>query len=96
VISILGPEVGIKSVTLITAFGIAFVKTYMVCRYFMHLDVEKRIVWYILGTMCLAVGLFFSGVAADVMKSTGQNWENAAALQLIEDHKNGAAKKDEH
>jgi caa(3)-type oxidase subunit IV len=48
VISFVGPELGIKWLTLITAFGIALVKAGMVCAYFMHMNIEKKYVWYIL------------------------------------------------
>ena len=48
VISVLGPELEIKIVTLITAFGIAVVKAYMVAKYFMHVNIERKYVHYIL------------------------------------------------
>ena len=35
---------GIRVVMLITAFGVALVKAYLVAKNFMHLDVEKPIV----------------------------------------------------
>ena len=41
IISVLGPMLGIRLVTIITAFGIALVKAYLVAKNFMHLDVEK-------------------------------------------------------
>ena len=44
VISILGPMLEIKILTLITAFGIAIVKALLVAAYFMHLNIEKRYV----------------------------------------------------
>ena len=75
VISFVGPELGIQWLTLITAFGIAVVKCLMVCAYFMHLNIEKKIVWYVLGATMLLLLVFFAGVAPDVMKPTGQNWE---------------------
>ena len=43
VVSIIGPELGIPWLTLVTAFGIALVKTYYVAAYFMHLNFEKKI-----------------------------------------------------
>ena len=73
--SILGPMIGIKWLTLITAFGIALVKAGMVCAYFMHLNIEKKIAWYILCATLLLLLIFFTGVAPDVMKPSGQNWE---------------------
>jgi len=38
---------GIKVVTLITAFGIALVKAYLVAKNFMHINVERRFIPYI-------------------------------------------------
>lgn len=76
VLSILGPMMGIKAVTLIAAFGIAVVKAAMVGAYFMHLNIEKRYVWYMLFTALLFLGLFFFGVSPDVMKPDGSNWVN--------------------
>ncbi len=78
VLSILGPMLGIKYVTLIAAFGIALVKAAMVGAYFMHLNIEKRYVWYMLFTALLFLSLFFFGVSPDVMKPDGTNWVNHA------------------
>ena len=74
VVSILGPFLGIKIVTLIAAFGIAIVKAYLVAKYFMHLNVEPRYAVYLLTTMLVLVLLFFAGTAPDVMKHEGTNW----------------------
>lgn len=87
IISIIGPELGIKTLTLITAFGIAIVKALIVAAYFMHLNIEKKYVWYILFAMLAMVGMFFFGTAADIMKPTGSNWQKTSALELIEEHK---------
>ena len=73
-ISIAGPFLGIKVVTLITAFGIAIVKAYMVAKNFMHLNIERRFVIYLIMTMLVFVLLFFAGVSPDVMKWQGDNW----------------------
>jgi caa(3)-type oxidase subunit IV len=75
VISVLGPMIGIKAVTLITAFGIAVVKAYLVAKNFMHLDLAPKIVAYIVLTMLAFMALFFAGAAPDVMESHGSNWE---------------------
>jgi caa(3)-type oxidase subunit IV len=75
VVSVLGPMVGIRLLTLITAFGIAIVKAYMVCRYFMHLNIEKKWVVYILGFMLALMLVFFGGVAPDVLKHEGLRWQ---------------------
>jgi caa(3)-type oxidase subunit IV len=74
VVSVLGPMIGIKIVTLITAFGIAVVKAYLVAKNFMHLNVQPRYVVYILGTTLVFMLLFFAGSAGDVMKHSGENW----------------------
>ena len=73
-ISVAGPFLGIRIVTLITAFGIAIVKAYLVARNFMHLNIEKRYVVYLLSTVLAFMLLFFFGVAPDVMKQEGQGW----------------------
>jgi caa(3)-type oxidase subunit IV len=65
---------GIRLVTLITAFGIAIVKAYLVCTHFMHLNIEKRWVAYILAFMILMMVVFFAGVSPDVLKSSGHQW----------------------
>ena len=73
-VSIAGPFLGIKVVTLITAFGIAIVKAYMVAKNFMHLNIERQYVVYLILTMLVFVLLFFAGVSPDVMKWEGDNW----------------------
>ncbi len=79
VISVTGPMIGIRSITLITAFGIAVVKAYLVAKYFMHLDVERKFVVYLL-VVCLGLLLvFFAAVSPDVMKHFGMNWVNRGA-----------------
>ena len=93
IISVLGPIVAphvafgfLKAwmITLMTAFGIAVVKAYMVAANFMHLNIEKRYISYLLATMLMFMLLFFAGVAPDVMKHQGQNWDNVAAKDEIE------------
>jgi caa(3)-type oxidase subunit IV len=74
-ISVLGPMAGVRLLTLITAFGIAIVKAYMVCRYFMHLNIEKKWVVYILGFMVALMLVFFGGVAPDVSRAEGLRWQ---------------------
>ncbi len=75
VISVLGPELGIQWVTLVTAFGIAIVKAYLVIVNFMHLNLTPRFVVYMFSTSLIFMLLFFAGTAPDVMKSAGTNWE---------------------
>ena len=77
---------GLPLLTLITAFGIAVVKASLVATYFMHLNVEKRYIRYMLYSMMLMVGLFFAGTAPDVMKASGLQWKNQAVHELIEEH----------
>ncbi len=88
ILSVLGPVVAPHvafgfleawMITLMTAFGIAFVKAYLVAANFMHLNVEKKYISYLLGTMLMLMLLFFAGTAPDVMEHQGQNWENVAA-----------------
>jgi len=93
ILSILGPIVAPHvafgfleawMITLMTAFGIAVVKAYLVAANFMHLNVEKRYITYLLTTMIVLMLLFFAGTAPDVMKHKGQNWENVAAEAEVE------------
>jgi caa(3)-type oxidase subunit IV len=83
-VSVIGPEIGIKWLTLITAFGIAIVKAYLVASRFMHLNIEKKIVSYLLLAALAFLFLFFAGVAPDVMKHRGNNWENVAAQDEVD------------
>ncbi len=73
-ISITGPFLGIRIVTLITAFGIAIVKAYLVARNFMHLNIERRYAVYLLTTVLAFMLLFFAGASPDVMKPEGPQW----------------------
>ena len=93
IVSILGPilaphlEFGFLKawmITIMTAFGIAIVKAYLVAANFMHLNIEKKYISYMLATMLTFMLLFFAGVAPDVMKHRGQNWENVAAEAEVE------------
>jgi caa(3)-type oxidase subunit IV len=86
IISIIGPELGIKWVTLVTAFGIAIVKALIVAAYFMHLNIEKKYIHYMLYSMLLFVFMFFAGVAPDIMNREGRNWVNSSADKVIEDN----------
>ena len=67
--------IGIRVVTLITAFGIAIVKAYMVVKNFMHIDIAEKYVAYFIVTALVFMFLFFAGAAPDVMKPAGRNWE---------------------
>jgi caa(3)-type oxidase subunit IV len=83
IVSVVGSMSHIREVVLIAAFGVALAKAYLVARNFMHLNVEKRWVPYLLIMCLLFVAIFFAGVAPDVMKHSGLNWtknpENPAA-----------------
>ncbi len=74
-ISIMGPELGIRWVTLFTAFGIACVKAYIVADKFMHINQMPKFVSYLVVTSLVFMLLLFAGVSPDVMKDHGQNWQ---------------------
>lgn len=76
---VVGDLVGSKALVLFTAFGIAVVKAYLVCAHFMHLNVEKRYITYLLTTTLVFMFLFYAGVSPDVMEHHGRNWKNIAA-----------------
>jgi caa(3)-type oxidase subunit IV len=78
---VVGGWVGSKALVLVTAFGIAVVKAYLVCAHFMHLNIERRYIGYLLATTVVFMFLFFAGVSPDVMEHHGRNWENVAAKQ---------------
>ena len=80
----LGALVGSKALVLATAFGIALIKAYLVCANFMHLNIEKRYITYLLTTTIVFVFLFFAGVSPDVMEHRGRNWENVSANRETE------------
>jgi caa(3)-type oxidase subunit IV len=92
IISVVGPMAEIKVITLVTAFGIAIVKALMVAAKFMHLNVEKRYIWYLLFTGLLFIFLFFTGIAPDIMKGEGSNWKKtdadyiARSKAIIDEH----------
>jgi len=75
VISVVGPMTGIRVVMLLTAFGVAMVKAYIVARKFMHLEIEKPIINWSLGLAVVFMVLLYAGVAPDVQKSDGQHWK---------------------
>jgi caa(3)-type oxidase subunit IV len=83
-VSIVGPMFEIQVLTLITAFGIAGVKAYLVAKEFMHLNVEPRYIGYLFATVLGFLLLFFTAVAPDVMKHEGQNWQNDAAKAEVQ------------
>jgi caa(3)-type oxidase subunit IV len=84
VISVLGPTLEIKIVTLITAFGIAVVKAYLVAKNFMHVNVQPKFIGYLMATCLIFMLLFFAGTAPDVMKEDGDNWIKLPLVQSAE------------
>jgi caa(3)-type oxidase subunit IV len=98
VVSVLGPMIEIQAVTLITAFGIAVVKAYLVAKNFMHINVEPKYVAYLMATMLVFMLLFFAGTAPDVMKFEGSNWVKPEVVQAPSGHgdTHGAEASDEH
>lgn len=80
-ISVVGPMLGHPAVTLVTAFGIACVKAYMVAKNFMHVNLEPRFVPYLVLTAVVFMFLFYSGTAPDVMKYEGTHWEKPAWIE---------------
>lgn len=93
-ISYMGPWIGIKWITLIAAFGVAFVKAGLVIKYFMHFDHVPAFVKYFSVTALVFMVLFFAGVAPDVHNHHGSayethgvteyRWENVGAKSFIE------------
>jgi len=83
VISVLGPMLEIQIVTLVTAFGIAAVKAYLVAKHFMHLNVEKGYIRQLLAVCVAFMVLLYMAVAPDVLKHDGQNWVNDASKASI-------------
>lgn len=110
-LSVAGPEIaeifGLEGVSrtvlvLVTAFGIALWKAYLVCSYFMHLKFEKIYAPYILLACLSLLFVFFFGTATDAMFSHGHNWvkeysEEAAAEEAASRSHGGHAEHgDDH
>lgn len=83
-ISVTGPMLGIKVVTLITAFFVAGIKAFLVAKYFMHINIQPRYIPYLLLTMLGFMVVLFAGIAPDVMKHDGLRWNNLAAKAEVE------------
>src|SRR5579864_4459282 len=83
-VSVVGSMSGVRAIILVAAFGVAFVKAYLVAKNFMHITVEKRFVPYLL-LVCLAfIVILFAGVAPDIMKHEGLRWSNDAAKHAVQ------------
>jgi caa(3)-type oxidase subunit IV len=80
---IIGEKLGIFAITLVTAFGIAGVKAYLVVTKFMHIGVEKKYVSYLLVGMLGLMGLMVGGVGPDVLRHKGTRWVNRAAQDEV-------------
>ena len=81
VVSLVGSMSHVRVVLLIAAFGVALVKAYLVAKNFMHVNVEKRWVPYLLMVCLLFIAILFAGVAPDVMKRGGLHWSKFPAKQ---------------
>ncbi|MBW2423196.1 MAG: cytochrome C oxidase subunit IV family protein [Deltaproteobacteria bacterium] len=86
VVSVVGPMAEIQWLTLITAFGIAVVKAYLVVINFMHINLTPRFISYMMVTSLVFMLLFYAGTAPDVMKDSGQNWKKPAWIQAEADY----------
>ena len=83
VVSVTGPMLGIRVVTLAAAFGVALVKAYMVARNFMHLNVEKRWIHWALAIVLVFMVLLYAGVSPDVGRDSGQRWVKTAGWHQL-------------
>lgn len=94
VVSVVGPEFGILWVTLVTAFGVAVVKAYLVIENFMHLRWEKKLMRWMLTSSLVVMALMFAGISPDVMKHEGRNWVNDAAIAAVDRGLDGEAEEE--
>ncbi|MBX7115831.1 MAG: cytochrome C oxidase subunit IV family protein [Myxococcaceae bacterium] len=109
VVSVVGPIIGEKLehggtinhhmrliLTLITAFGIAIVKAFMVVKHFMHINLEKKYVTYMVTAMVGFMLVFFGGTAPDVLEHEGTHWENVSAKEVVKRGQAAGAAGAEH
>jgi caa(3)-type oxidase subunit IV len=82
-VSVLGPMTGIRAVMLITAFGVALIKAYLVAKNFMHLNVQRPIVHFALGMALLLMVVLYAGLASDVQKDVGRNWTKTSGFHYL-------------
>ena len=71
-------------ITLVTAFGIAVIKAWLVIKNFMHLTIERVVPKLFLAASVLLLALFWGGVAPDVQMHEGRLWENEAAKAAVD------------
>jgi len=94
--SLLGSEIGaaveIQAITILAAFGIAVVKAYLVAARFMHLNIEKRYVVYMLTTCLAFMGLFYAAISPDIQRDHGTNWKKPAWIEREAAWENGTWK----
>ena len=83
VVSVLGSRSHVREIVLIAAFGVAVVKAYLVAKNFMHVNMERRWVPYLLIMCLLFIAILFAGVAPDVMKHNGLHWSKNPADQNV-------------
>jgi caa(3)-type oxidase subunit IV len=83
-VSVAGPFLKVRVVTLVTAFGVAGVKAYLVGKNFMHINLERRFVVYLVAAMLAFMLVMLGGVSPDVMKHQGLRWENVSAEAAVE------------
>src|SRR5215813_3232735 len=95
-VSVAGPMLGIRVVTLIAAFGIALVKAYLVAKNFMHLNIEKPLIHWLLAAVLILMVLLYAGVAPDVEKSSGQSWQKTPGFHYMSDAARGASESKDH
>ncbi len=89
IISFVGPMLEIQWLTLVTAFGIAGIKAYLVVVNFMHINAAPRFVTYAVTTTLVFMLLFFAGAAPDVMQSSGTNWVKPAWIEAERSYEAG-------
>ena len=65
-VSVVGSMSHVREVVLIAAFGVAAVKAYLVAKNFMHINVERRWVPYLLIMCLLFIAILFAGVATEM------------------------------
>jgi len=83
VVSVVGPMFGIRVLTLTAAFGIAFVKAYLVAKNFMHLGVEKPFVRWVLALALVMMVLLYAGVSPDAGRGSGERWVKDAGWHRL-------------
>jgi caa(3)-type oxidase subunit IV len=94
IVSVVGSMSHVRVVLLIAAFGVALVKAYLVAKNFMHVNVEKRWVPYLLIMCLLFIAILFAGVAPDVMKHSGLNWNKNPANPAVQPGGSSAPKNE--